>query len=294
MNYKKLYKRGVTGILNLDSKTLVFVERTAQRGDILHLLSDIVGGKDVEIQVGKFELMQLSDDYARAWCGSDKCRCSPPIGGNTCHHCANPYPDDRDNTGSEGYLFKVPDNIEIDGKVKVVKDFRFNKPGIVSALMAIGCRLFDSDFCNYGTLKFDYAKLEYGAEPPDLQAYSAVIFAGINRGPYAVAYPFENLPQQYRPVRYVHPKDANQLKAMVIHCDEWGGKWSCPTIVRMYKYAGTGMVFVGAYNNVYTFTDVVFLKADDIPLNVTHNGETKTITWAVQPGYSGGVVYVPA
>ena len=249
---------------------------------------------NVDVEVGRFELMSMpveSGNYARGWCITQQCRCSPPIGGYTCHHCASV--DNRNSTGSSGYIFALPYNIDVDGNVTVVKDYPFVGRGFRTFLQALFCRVFDipSICSNVGVNRFDFAKLDYSEVPPDLGRYSAVIFAGINRGPYAIAYPLSNVPEEYRPDNLVHPSQASSLEAYVIHCDTWGDQWRCPTIRRRYRYYGSGAITVYAYGTYYTFANVAFLTATDVPLRVECCGDTKTITWAVQPGYSGGVVF---
>jgi len=292
---KLVKKRRINGyVYTRDGQIKVFVPPGTEYGRIRTLV-----GYDVEIEEGVFHLMSantaqpISDAYARAWCISKDCRCSPPLSGFTCHHCASK--DNSDSTGAQGYLFKTPYNIDVDSTVKVVKDFPFQTAGWKSLLMAILCRLFSiPDFCNYGVNKFDFAKLDYDVRAPDMDKYAAIIFAGMNQGPYAVAYPFANLPDQYRPSNIINPSEANQLIAYTMHCDTWGTfGTACPVVRRTYAYYGSGVVNVYAYNTFYTFSDAVFLTATDTPLIIQCCGDTKLVTWAVQPGYSGSVVGTP-
>lgn len=274
---------GITGAgVRSDGELVVFVEDESRMNNISLLASE--HNVRVSTQVGKFQLMSQSDEFFRNWCGGN-CLCSPPVGGITCHHCASPY-QNKSNAGSVGNLYDY--ERQKVGTTKIIEDRSFRERSWIGAIASVLCNA-GLNFCAYSsyTNKYDFAYVDYqpfeGSDP-----VVGVIFAGIDKGPYAVAYNIANV-EKFNPNV---PTDSlsnymdKRVYAHVMHCM----KKYCPVIKREYVVKMNGFVNVYAYGNVYTFIDVYFLRAVDTPLTVSYKDEQEVVYWSVQPGYSGGVV----
>lgn len=272
---------GISGAgVRSDGEIVVFVEDESRLNAVSLLASQY--NVKVNTQVGKFQLM--SGEFFRNWCGG-KCLCSPPVGGITCHHCASPNAN-KSNAGNYGYLYDY-EKRQV-GTTKILDDRPFREKSWIGAIANVLCNA-GLNFCEYAsyTNKYDFAYVDYqpfeGTEP-----VVGVIFAGINKGPYAVAYNIANVDKftPNVPTDSISKYMDKRVYAHVMHCmDKY-----CPVVRREYVVDMNGFVNVYAYDKIYTFIDVYYLRAVDTPLTVTYNDESQVVTWAVQPGYSGGVV----
>ena len=279
----------ISGVgVDKSGKLVVFVSEQSQMA-LLKSIGDRYG-VDIDVQVGEVQLMAASSeqsggDFFRSWCG-EKCICSPPQAGITCHHCASPF-ENKSAVGHVGYLYDA-EKKQV-GITNVLDDRPFRKLSFVSLLADVACKL-GINFCDLTSYrnKYDFAMVDYqpGLDIPD--PIVGVIFAGINKGPFAVAYDIAQVDKLETKAKTdsIANYMGKRVYAYVTHCMT---KY-CPVVRREYEVAMEGFVNIYAYGMVFTFSPVYYLKPVDVPLIVRHGDESEYVTWAVQPGYSGGVV----
>ena len=282
---KNSEKLGITAAgIDSQGNIVVFVSDKRYENGVTQLASEY--GVKVDVKHGEFSLM--SGTFFHSWCGG-KCICSPPQEGITCHHCASPQVN-KSRAGEVGYLYNE-ERKEV-GTTTILDCRPFRASSIFSILADIMCKL-GLNFCGYASYvnKYDFAYVDYKPSDNNGNPVVGVIFAGIPRGDYAVAYDItnvDNLPSGINTDSIKNYMD-KEVYAYVTHCMT---KY-CPVVKRRYKVVYEGFISVYAYNSAFLFTPVYFLSAVDMPLIVRYGDESEYVTWAVQPGYSGGVVRAP-
>lgn len=281
---KRANKLGVTAAgIDPSGKIIVFVSDKRNAQGVARLASEY--GVNVDVKQGEFSLM--SGEFFRSWCGG-RCICSPPQEGITCHHCASPNVN-KSRAGESGYLYDA-ERKEV-GTTTILDDRPFRTASLLSLLADLMCRV-GLNFCGYASYnnKYDFAYVDYKPSDNSGSPVVGVIFAGIPRGDYAVAYDIANVDKLPEGIKTDSIKNyiGKEVYAYVTHCMS---KY-CPVVKRQYRVEFEGFVNIYAYNSVFTFTPVYFLYAVDTPLIVRYGDESEHVTWAVQPGYSGGVLRV--